>query len=134
MRKVLFLFALLCFGLGVLNTSQLRAQRPTNMPACQGGYNIVRVSAINPGMMDKFVAAVAGQKAWYKKIGAPDEIIMLRVADTNTGEFSTTQALTKHKGATASGTAPHDPDYDAFVALFKASSTITSQYMACEAK
>ena len=134
MRKASCLFAFLILALSLLNVPRGSAQRPASMPTCEGGYNIVRVSTVNPGMMDKFSAAVAAQKAWYKKVGAPDEIVMLRVMDTNTAAFSTTQALTMHKGATGTANAPHDADYDAFVALFKASSAITSQYVACEAK
>ncbi len=96
---------------------------------CDGNENIVRVSDVKPGMMDKFVEAVAAQKAWYKKAGTSDEIILLKVLDTKDGTWSTTEALTEHIGG---GTRPaHDAGYQAFVDLFTASSTIRSQYVTC---
>jgi hypothetical protein len=135
MRKASCLFAFVVTAFILFSSLHAAAQQPAKAPACPGGYNIVRVSEINPGMMDKFVSAVAAQKAWYKKIGAPDEISMLRILDTSSGAYSSTEALTMHEQAGSGGpNAPHDADYDAFVAMFKASSKIKSQYVACPEK
>jgi hypothetical protein len=108
-------------------------------PLCTGDVHIVRVSEIKPGMMSKFLDAVAAQKAWYKNAGSPDEIYAMRLEvqnpDTKAYSFSETQALTNHIIPTGRGKGPaHDAGYDAFVALFKDSSTITSEYVTCVAK
>lgn len=133
MRKVPSLIALLFVAFGLLNVVPTGAQRPASMPACDGGYNIVRASDIKPSKFETFLSAVSAQKAWYKKAGAADEISVLRVVDPKTGAFSETEALTFHKQAGANSPA-HDAGYDAFVALFQQSSTIKAQYIACEAK
>jgi hypothetical protein len=115
------------------SAAQQSTARPP-MPACDGNYNIVRVSEIKPGMMDKFLQAVAAQKAWYKSKGAPDTIDVERVIDTKTGSYSTTQAITTHISPPSSKQPPHDAAYDAFVALFSDSSTIKSSFVTCMAK
>jgi hypothetical protein len=104
------------------------------MPACEGNINIVRVSEIKPGMMDKFIEAVAAQKAWYKSKGAPDTIGVERIIDMKTGTYSTTQAITTHISPPSAKQPAHDAGYDAFVALFSASSAITNSYLTCMAK
>lgn len=133
MRLASCLFAVLL--LAPLPTSApVAAQQPFKMAPCKGSYNIVRVSEIKPGMMAKFLDAVAGQKAWYKKLGKPDEITLLRVIDTTSGAYSETEAITTHISPADSGPRPpHDADYDAFVALFRASSSIKSEYVTCTA-
>jgi hypothetical protein len=104
------------------------------MPACEGNYNVVRVSEIKPGMMDKFLQAVAAQKAWYQSKGSPDTITVERVIDTKAGAYSTTQAITNHIQPPSSKQPAHDAGYDAFVALFSDSSTIKSSFVTCMAK
>src|SRR5450432_3360871 len=114
----------------VLTTTPVAAQQPTTLPACDGSYNIVRVSDINSGMMQKFLDAVTAQQAWYKNAGMPDQIAVLRIIDMKTGAYSTDQAITTHIGPVNRTKRPtNDAGYDAFVALFKASSTIKYQYM-----
>lgn len=100
--------------------------------------NIVRVSEIKPGMMAKFMEAVAAQQAWYTSKGTPDKIEAMRVmeqaAGTKTWSFSETQAVTNHiePAIRPGGKGPaHDAGYDAFVALFRDSSTIKSEYVTC---
>jgi hypothetical protein len=115
------------------------AGRRPNRLACDGNYNIARVSDIKPGMMQKFLEAVGAQKALYKKAGTPDEITVMRIMnlnpDTKVSTYSETQAITTHsRPADNSAPPPHDAAYDAFVSLFKASSTIKSEYFTCMAK
>jgi len=97
--------------------------------------NIVRVSDIKPGMMQKFMDAVAAQAAWYKGAGAPDkiELLHLMVQDpaTKAWSISQTKALTNHIVPAGRKGPAHDAGYDAFVAMFKDSSTITSEYLTC---
>jgi hypothetical protein len=43
----------------------------TDMPACNGDLTVVRVSQITPGgSMQKFMAAVAAHKAWYRALAS----------------------------------------------------------------
>jgi hypothetical protein len=120
-NSVVFAFAAVMFA------STAVAQAP--MSACPGKQNIVRISEIKPGMMAKFEEAVAAQAAWYKQAGSTDEIILLQVVDTKAHALSTTEALTEHL---STGKSPaHDAGFDAFVALFNASSTIKSTYVTC---
>jgi hypothetical protein len=86
-------------------------------------------------MMDKFLQAVAAQKAWYKNAGTPDRIGVMRILDrdpsTKAYTLSETQAITTHVEP-ANGKMPaHDAGFDAFVAMFSASSTIKTQYLTC---
>ena len=100
--------------------------------------NIVRVSEIKAGMMAKFMEAVAAQQAWYTSKGTPDKIGAMRVmeqaAGMKTRAFSETQAVTTHiePAIRPGGKGPaHDAGYDSFVALFRESSTIKSEYVTC---
>ncbi len=133
MRRVSRLFAIAALALPfALHSAPVAAQQPTTMPPCDGSYNIVRVSEIKPGMMQKFLDAVAAQKEWYKKLGAPDQITVMRVYSRTNGGYSETQALTSHIApGTQSTPPPHDSGYDAFVALFRASSEIRAEYFTC---
>jgi hypothetical protein len=114
----------------------LMAQLPPG--TCSGNLNIVRVSEIKPGMLAKFLQAVEAQKAWYKAAGSPDEITVLRVMDrdqtTKTAKISETEVLTTHVESVDRKMPPHDAGYDAFVAMFKESSTIKSEYVTCIVK
>ena len=115
------------------SAAQQSTARPP-LPACDGNYNIVRVSEIKPGMMDKFLQAIAAQKAWYKSKGSPDTIALERVIDPKTGTYSTTQAITTHIQPASSKQPAHDAGFDAFVALFSDSSTIKSTFITCMEK
>jgi len=85
-------------------------------------------------MMPKFLDAIAAQKAWYKGTGSSDVIAVERVIDQKSGAYSTTQALTTHIQASPYKPVTHDAGYDAFVAMFSESSTITVAYVTCMAK
>ena len=137
MRLAACLFAsALLLSICSLPTATAAAQQSNNKaPACDGKYNIVRISEIKPGMMDKFVQAVAAQQAWYKKAGKSDEIVLMRLIDMKAVTYSTTQVLTSHISIPSEGPRPpRDAGYDAFVALFRESSDIKSEYFTCMAK
>ena len=113
-------------------------QAPAAAPLCTGTMNIVRVSESKPGMMAKFMQAVAAQQAWYASKGTPDKIDVMRIMEqdsaTKKWAFSETQALTNHiePAIRPDGKGPaHDAGYDAFVALFRESSTIKNEYVSC---
>jgi hypothetical protein len=114
------------FAAIVLSVSSAVAQ----MPGCSGKQNVVRISEIKPGMMSKFEEAVTAQAAWYKKAGTTDEVKLLQVMDMTTHDWSKTEALTEH--IVGDKSPAHDAGFEAFVALFSASSTIKTQYITCE--
>jgi hypothetical protein len=113
-------------------------QAPATAPIpCSGKLNIVRLSDIKPGMMDQFLKAVAAQQAWYKNVGTPDKVGVLRILEqdptTKAWTTSETQAITTHIMSTdrPSGPRPDQAGWDAFVKMFSDSSTIKTQYMTC---
>jgi hypothetical protein len=123
----------------VLSSTPATAQLPPTRVACNGNYNHVRISEIKPGMMQKFLDAVAAHQAWYKNAGTPDQITVMRIIernpDTKATSYSETQVMTFHiEPADRTQGPPHDAAYDAFVALYKESSTIKSEYVTCMAK
>lgn len=135
MRLASCLFAALLIAPISIPSAPVAAQQPFKLAPCEGKYNFVRVSEIKPGMMPKFLEAVAAQKAWYKKQGKSDEISVMRVIDTKTGTYSETEAVTTHVSNPEDGhRPPRDAAYDAFVALFRASSDIKSEYFTCSAR
>lgn len=104
---------------------------------CKGTVNVVRVSDIKPGMMDKFLQAAAAQQAWYKQAGTPDQIQVMRIMvqdpTSKAWSVSETQAITTHTTPNGPAKAAHDAAWDTFVAMFADSSTIKSTYLACMA-
>ena len=114
------------------------AQAPSAHPfPCTGNTNIVRVSDIKPGMMQKFLEASKAQHDWYKNAGAPDVIhvdrILVQDPATKAWSLSDTQALTAHimPAMRDKKLPPHDAAWNAFVALFQDSSTIKTEYFTC---
>ncbi len=110
----------------------------STMPACAGLVAVVRVSEITPdGSMEKFMAAVAAQKAWYDSRGLSDQIfaskILVRDPDTKAYSYSSKEVLSYHfYSATPNTPEPkHDAAWDAFVKLFKDSSTIKESTLTC---
>ena len=131
LASLLLAFVTLCPSVGL-------AQAPTpaapNMPACEGSITIVRVSDVQPGMMAKFKEAVAAQQAWYRSVGMADTILLIPMLDRSaTGmTYSPNQAMTAHiVKVDGMPSPPHDAAYAAFVALYKASSTIKAEYTTC---
>jgi hypothetical protein len=134
----LFAFAAFLSPLA-LSSTPAAAQQPATRVACNGNYNVVRISEIKPGMMQKFLDAVAAQQTWYKKAGTPDQITVMRIIernpDTKVSSYSETQVMTFHVEPADRTQGPaHDDSYDAFVTLYKESSTIKSEYLACMTK
>ena len=106
------------------------------MPACDGVYNVVRLSEITPGgSMGKFMAAVAAHQDWYAKHGYPDVIFATRILDRDpkSGAFSYSdkQVLTYHYSKSAVPPAAHDAAWDAYVKMYRDTSTIKSTYVTC---
>ena len=124
-------------GLSQGAASAQQAPAGDNAPLpCTGNIDVVRLSDIKPGMMLKFIEAVALQQAWYRKAGTADQIQVKRVTErdpvTKLFKISETQAVTSHiEPARREGDPPHDAGYDAFVALYKESSTIKIEYRTC---
>ena len=109
-------------------------QRPAP-PACAGVIDIVRVSTVKPGKMDTFLKAVEAQTAWYKQQGTTDEISVIRLVDTKTGGYSDTEVMTSHTEPDGQeGKRAPNAGYEAFVALFRASSDIQQQFIGCKQK
>lgn len=138
LASCLLAFAAFASPLIVLSTPSAAQQTTNHLPSCDGSYNIVRISEIKPGMFQKFLDAVAAQQAWYKNIGTPDQISVMRIIDRNpdtkTASYSTTQAMTSHIEPANRTPPSHDAGYDAFVTLFKESSTIKTEYFTCIVK
>jgi hypothetical protein len=133
-------FASKLFALAALTSSfaltslPVHAQEESSVswPPCAGSYNIVRVSEIKPGQLQKFLDAVAAQQSWYKQKGLVDQIILDRVVDQKTGAYSDVTAITEHVGINNGASRPQDDAYKAFVALYQASSTIKTTYFTCQ--
>ncbi len=86
--------------------------------------------------MDKFMAAVEAQKAWYKSHGLSDMIfaskLLERDAATRASSYSTTEAMSYHFYAAGDAKMPpHDAAWDAFVKMCADTSTIKVSYMTC---
>ncbi|SNT18653.1 hypothetical protein SAMN05421770_10525 [Granulicella rosea] len=99
-------------------------------PACDGVVVMVRVSEITPGgSAEKFMAAVAAHRAWFKAHGARDnQIVVARIEDH--GAYSGTKFITYHINPPA--TEPvRDAGFDAFVKLYADTSKITESYRTC---
>ena len=134
-RSLFLLFALAASLTPALAPAPAAAQPAPAAIPCTGNINVVRISEVKPGMMDKFLQAVAAQKAWYKNAGTPDRIGVMRILDrdpnTKAYTLSESQAITTHVEPANSKAPAHDAAFDAFVALFSASSTIKTQYLTC---
>jgi hypothetical protein len=138
---VLTALALLCATPTLMKSQSAPASTatqtaPAALPACDGVYNILRLSEITPtGSMEKFMAAVAAQQAWYASHGYPDIIFAARVLkrDPQTGAFSysDTQMLTYHYIQVRSQAVTHDAAWDAYVKMYNDTSTIKETNMHC---
>jgi hypothetical protein len=133
MRSVLFLAAL-----AVL---QVPAALGQNAPlACDGDMAIVRISAIKPGAMQGFMAAVAAHKAWYRSHGFKDNVIVASrviVSEAHTGmKYSDSEVVTYHVRPPDADQvdAKKDAAWDAYVKLYQDTSVIKSEYLTCMPK
>ncbi|MCU1226766.1 MAG: hypothetical protein JWQ42_4859 [Edaphobacter sp.] len=120
--------------------SQTSTPTQQTAPVCDGSYNVIRLSEIKPGMIPKFLEAVAAHQAWYKNAGGPDRIFALRIIDRNPDtkieSISETQVVTSHiEPATRAQSLPTKDDaYNAFVKMYQESSTIKSEFHTCMPK
>ena len=104
-------------------------------PPCQGRLTVIRDSAILPGKLSLFEKAVADQTVWYARHGNSATPKLLRIIrrDPQTGatSYAVDEAMTATMHQPGVKSAPHDAGWDAFVAEFKASSTIKSETAVC---
>jgi hypothetical protein len=108
-------------------------------PPCNGVYTILRISEIKPGMMPKFLEAVAAQQAYYRHKGLVDQIVLDRVTASARpgGPYSDTLAITDHilgSSLPAENRTEPDDEYKAFVSMYSASSTVKATYYTCQTK
>lgn len=127
--------AALCAVLVSPAAAQTESARP-EVPACDGIYNILRISEITPtGSIEKFMEAVAAHQAWYASHGYPDIVFAARVVErdpgTNTITLSNKTVLTYHYSKGPVPPAAHDAAWDAYVKLYNETSTIKETHMNC---
>jgi hypothetical protein len=131
--------ALLLAALGVLQASSALAQSAPL--ACNGDIAVVRVSAIKPGAMPGFLAAVAAHNAWYRSHGFNGNAIFVSrviLADPKTGamKYSDTEVVTYHvrppSGKETAG--KRDAAWSAYVKQYQDTSEIRSSYVTCMPK
>lgn len=140
MRLVTLLTALVLLSAPITATSNAQSapaqSAPMTPPACDGVYNIVRISEITPtGSMDKFMAAVAAHQAWYASHGLPDIVfaarVILRDPQTHAFSFSEKEMVTYHYSKPNNAPTTHDAAWDAYVKLYNETSTIKESYFQC---
>jgi hypothetical protein len=130
-----------CF-LAVLAAFQVQSAFPQNArPACDGDIAIVRVSAIKPGAMSGFMAAVAAHKAWYRDNGFTNNVIVtsriiLRDEKTGAMRYSDAEVISYHirPPGTEQTAAKKNAAWDAYVKQYRDTSDIKSEYMTCMPK
>jgi len=141
------LIALAVFFATFASASRCQTAPPTppltsavrGMPACDGLISIIRVSDITAsGSMEKFMAAVAAQQAWYARRGYSDVIFAtpLVVHDPETGavSYSDKHVLTYHYIKPGNGGMEPDDDWNAFVEMFADTSMVRATYISCVPK
>lgn len=132
MRVAFFLVAL---------TTVLLPSANAQMPACDGDIAQVRVSAIKPGAMQGFMAAVAAHKAWYRAHGFTDNVIVtskVLVRDEKTGamKYSDSEVISYHvRPPRRAEVGPkRDAAWDAYVKQYRDTSDLKSEYTTCMPK
>jgi hypothetical protein len=123
-------------SLAVLFASLAPSAFAQNSPACDGAYNVFRVSELKPGAtVDKFMEAVSAHQAWYKSHGYPDLIFAARVVvrddKTKAESFSDTQFATYHYSKESVPMAKHDAAWDAYVKMYNDTSSIKETVVQC---
>ena len=107
-------------------------------PTCDGDIAVVRVSAIKPGHLNDFMAAVAAHKSWYRSHGFTDNVIvasrvLLRDQQTGATKYSDAEVVTYHvrpPGGKETA-AKKDAGWDAYVKQYRDSSDIKNEYLTC---
>ena len=131
--------ALLLAALSALQVPSAFAQNAP--PACDGDIAVVRVSAIKPGAMPGFMAAVAAHRAWYRSHGFDDNVIVASrviLTDNKTGamKYSDTEVVTYHVRPpdNKETAAKRDKAWDAYVKQYRDTSDIKTSYTTCMPK
>lgn len=111
-------------------------QSASEAPACEGAYNILRVSEITPGgSIEKFMAAVAAHQAWYKSHGYSDIVFAARIAErdpqTHAWGLSDKLVMTYHYSKGPGPNSDHDAAWDAYVKMYNETSTIKESHLNC---
>jgi len=134
MRGALFLAAF-----AALQVSSAFAQNA--LPACDGDIAVVRISAIKPGAMPGFLAAVAAHKAWYRSHGFNDNVIVTSrviLTDDKTGamKYSDAEVVSYHVRPPGGKEteAKKDAAWDAYVKQYRDTSDIKNSYLTCMPK
>jgi len=130
-NSVFIVVALLCASLTPVASAQNAAE-----PACDGAYNIFRVSEVKPGStMNQLMAAVDAHQAWYKSHGYSDVIfaarILVRDPNTHAQSYSDTQIATYHYTKSQVPMSAHDAAWDAYVKLYSDCSNIKETITQC---
>jgi hypothetical protein len=131
--------ALLLAALAALQIPSALAQNA--LPACDGDIAIVRVSAIKPGGIQGFMAAVTAHKAWYRNHGFKDNVIVasrviLRDDKTGAMKYSDAEVVTYHvrPPGSAQTESKRDAAWDAYVKQYRDTSDIKTEYTTCMPK
>lgn len=115
--------------------SAVSAQPPSAaVLPCPAGtqYATIRHSMIMPGKWGVFTKAVADHQAWYAQHGNGSTTSIVRVIAARDGaaSLSDTEAVTITRYALKEPP-PHDAGWDAFLAEYKASSTVKDDMRVC---
>ena len=124
------------FALALSATVAAGAAPAQSMPECKGHFEVIRMDTIKPGKMDEFRKAVRDHQAWYKAHGTDDKIVLARIiAQGEAPAYAADQVMTIHvetpKTPGAVDESEHDAAWNAIVAEYKDSSTVTSTTIAC---
>jgi hypothetical protein len=122
------------FTLALLVTVAATAASAQSLPECKGHFEVIRADAIKPGKMDEFRKAVADHQAWYKAHGLSDRILLAQIIKediSGTRAYAQDQAITVHVVGPMAATPPPDDAWNAFLAEYKDSSSITNTTNVC---
>ena len=125
----------------VLSALILTAIPAFSQTPCDGNPTVVRVSTIKPGAMEKFMAAVAAHKTWYRDNGVTENEIftarvLVRDEATKSWKNSETEVISFHVRPPSSARTPKrgDAAWNAYVQMYRDSSEIKAEYMTCMPK
>ena len=122
--------ALTIAALAAALTAPLTVNAQTR-PACDGQSVTLRVSRLTPnGTLAGLADAVKAQRAWYVSHGyKSDSVVMATMLDGS--RASTREFVTIHTRTGAAPELKRDAAWEAFVATYKANSTIGSETRFC---
>ena len=106
-------------------------------PTCAGTVTIVRISAVKPGKLNDFMAAVAAHEAWYRAHGVTtNHIYASRILETDAAtkqsHYSDTTVMTFHVNPPHDIKLPRNDDaWKAYVKQYQDSSDMKTEYITC---